>query len=187
MKYLLAIVMLCAVSAQAQLTTNNPTGVLGGIQLISDAVTGSTNWTVLSGYGHSLTKQNNIGFVDLAYNLNNNVGLVGGYDDLWNSKTSQANAVKGGLTLQMQIHPFAFMGSTYLTNIVATPFVADLMATPNNSSSGIGNIIDTGASFHIYQFMNFQLGAEVHYENRSGQGDWNANYLMGSLSISRRF
>ena len=180
---ILAALCLCAVAVKSN--AQSPS-LAAGVTEIGNAVSSSTNWSVLAGYGRSTENANNLAFAAVAYNLNNNVGFVLGYDYLWNAKNNQFSAVKGGVSLQLPMHPFSFLGSTALTNITATPFVADLIATPRNGDA-IGNIVTTGVNFDLYGFKNFELGAGVQYEKRSGQGEFNGNYILFHLGISRKF
>jgi hypothetical protein len=186
LKLIIGLALVAGITTQAQ--TNAPS-ISGGIQEIGQAIAASTNWTVVSGYGRSTSGNRNLAFFDVAYNFNENVGIVAGYDYLWSKgQQSQANIVKGGITLSATIHPFAFVGSTFLTNVVATPFAADLLATPSgNNNSGIGNIVTAGVNFDVLSFKNFELVSGLQYENRMGQGYWSGNYLMEHLGISRRF
>ena len=158
------------------------------MKVLGQAIENSTNWNALTGYGHSISGTGkNLTFVDVAYNISDNVGFVVGYDYLWaNHQVGSFNAVKGGVNLQTTIHPFAFLGSTALTNILVQPFVADLLATPQGSGN-IGNIVTTGVNWDFFSFKNFALGAGIQYENRTGQGNWDGNYILGHIAISRKF
>lgn len=181
-KILVAAAMLATASLNAQ--TNS--SFTDGLKLIGNAISSSTNWAVVSGYGHSTKGDNNVAFAALSYSLNENVGLLAGYDYLWGDGGSSANTLKGGLTLQLPMHPFGFLGSTFATNIVATPFVADLVATPRHGDA-IGNIISTGVNFDVYQFKNFELVSGIQYEKRTGQGGFNGDYILFHVGISRKF
>lgn len=176
----IAIALFAAVSVQAQ-------NISQDFSNLAKDIGSATNWTAIAGYGHSTAGNKNVVFADVAYNFNANVGVIVGYDYLFGNGNSQANIIKGGVSLSATIHPFAFIGSTSLTNIVAQPFVADLLATPKNSSVGIGNIVTTGINFDIYKFKNFELDAGIQYENRTGQGFWNGSYILGHIGISRKF
>ena len=186
-----AACVLATVSSPSQITNApaaSPTSASfgDGLKIIGDAVSSSTNWTAITGYGHSTKGQNNVAFAALAYNFNANVGLVAGYDYLWSGQSHTFNSVKGGVTLQLPMHPFAFLGSTVLTNIVATPFVADMVATPQSGST-IGNLISTGINFDVYAWKNFEIVSGLQYEQRNGQGGWDGNYVLFHLGLSRRF
>ena len=162
-----------------------------GFKIMAQAITSGTNWTVLGGYGRSTksmltSRGNNIAFMDVAYQFDGPVGLVAGYDYLWAKGQSQANAVKGGVTLSATIHPLAFVGSTFLTNVVGTPFVGDLLATPKNGNA-IGNIVTTGINFDLVAIKNFELSLGAQYENRAGQGVWDGNYVLGHAALTRKF
>ena len=51
----------------------------------------------------------------------------------------------------------------------------------------IGNIITTGVNFDLYQFKNLSLGAGIQYEKRTGQGEFDGNYILFHIAISRKF
>jgi hypothetical protein len=183
LKLLIGIALVLAMVTSAQSTT--PT--FGqGLKDMATAVTSGTNWTLLSGYGHSTAGNNNLAFAALGYNFTDSVGAVLGYDYIWNNNGGEFNALKGGVSLQTQIKPFAFVGSTFLTNIVCQPFVADLLATPR-SGNAIGNIITTGVNFDVYAVKNFELTVGGQYEKRMGQGDFDGNYILFHVGLSRRF
>lgn len=166
-----------------------------GAQIMLDSVLHATNWTVVGGYGRSLESSTklgnkNVAFAAVAYNFTENVGLIAGYDTLWSgsgaTKSSTFNSLKGGLTLQLPTHPFAFIGSTFLTNVVATPFAGDVLATPKNGDA-IGNIVTTGINFDLFAIKNFEVVSGFQYEKRTGQGDWDGNYILFHAGLSRRF
>ncbi len=166
-----------------------------GINEISDAVANSTGWSVLGGGGHSVTGSKSIAFAQLDYQFNGPVGLVLGYDYLWapkwakaqdNGHSTQLEAVNGGVTFSAQIHPFAFIGSTFLTNVVVSPFAAEKLATPKNGNA-IGALTDAGFTYDFVQLGNFEFSGAAIYENRSGQGYWDGNFGMVSLMFTRLF
>jgi hypothetical protein len=187
-RILTAVAALLAIgfTAQAQ-TSTNPPSFSSGLGIMWDAVTTSTNWSVLGGYGHSTTGSKSIAFGDVAYNFTQNVGVVVGYDYLWApGRLNEANLVKGGVTLNATVHPFAFIGSTFLTNVVGQPFVADLLAQPQ-AGNDIGNIVTTGVNFNIVSISNYELSTGAQYEVRTGQGTWDGNYGLIHLAITRTF
>jgi hypothetical protein len=151
-------------------------------------------WDFVAGGGVATTGQNKIAFSDIACNFASStngasVGIVIGGDYLWNKHGSSWNTVKGGITLKGTIRPFAFLGGTnWFTNLKGTLFAADCMAQPGGGSSApIGNIITGGIQFRLASYKQFDFGIGGQYENRSGQGNWNGNYVLGQLSISRTF
>lgn len=181
-------------------TTNIPDllGSIGGspalshsLQELWDVTAGSTNGAFLFGGGRGLAGNKNVAFVDYLYNLNQNAGLLFGYDYLFsNSKSlqSSANVVKGGFNLQANIRPLQRFG---LTNFIITPFAAILIATPLNGTSnngGIGQIALTGVDWESSSFKIFNFPIKAHvggfYENRTGQGGWNGNYLCAHFALS---
>lgn len=184
-----AVLFMAAVTVQAQ--TNTLPSLPQGIQLLMQGITSGTNWAADVGYGRSTknmltSKGKNIAFVQALYNFNQNVGVVAGYDWLWNKNGDNANSVRGGITLEQPMRLFSFVGSTFLTNVVSTPFVQDLIATPH-AGNAIGNVIVAGADFKFVTFANFSFDGGIEWENRQGQGYWDGNYLMGHLAIVRRF
>src|ERR1041385_117795 len=167
-KATLTVIVLCvATSAFAQTNTNSASPTLiGGIEIIGQALLSATNWTVTTGYGHGLKNNGNIAFADLAYNFNENVGVVVGFDQRGGGGQSQFNDIRGGITLSLPMRPFKVLGGTnFLTKLVATPFVADLLATPRSGDS-IGNLIVTGAKVDLWNIGNFNLGLLGAYEHR---------------------
>lgn len=177
-----------ALVGPAQAQTNTSSGSFGdGLKIMANALSSGTNWTAIAGYGRGLTGNKNVAFADVAYSLNQNVGVIAGYDVLWGGGQHEANSVKGGVSLQTSIHPFAFIGTTFLTNVVATPFAADCLATPKDSSAGIGNIVTTGANVDIYAFSKFEVNVGAQYENRTGQGRWDGGYALFHAGLTRKF
>lgn len=177
------------VCSKAQtLSTTPPPTLTGGLQQIADAAGSATNWAALAGYGQGINNgAKKLYFADLSYNFTPLVGLVIGGDELSaHDQVSQQNVVKGGVTLSMPSHIFAFLGSTFMTNVVTTPFVADLLATPTSGNT-VGNIVDTGMSIKLFDISNFKVEFEGHYENRSGEGFYSGNYWGVSLALRRAF
>src|SRR5256885_3671893 len=169
----------------AQAQTTSPT-VLGGVEEIAGAIGSATNWPATSGYGKSMNGGGNLVFADLAYNFNQNVGVILGIDNVYGGGRSDWNDVRGGISLSLPVHPFTFLGGTnFLTRITATPFVADLLATPR-SGNAIGNVVVTGAKIDLWNFRNFNLGILGAYENRQGQGDRDGHYALIGLAITRQ-
>lgn len=189
-KILITLAALVLGAGYSQAQTNNPT-FTDGLQIMAQSVASATNWTVLGGVGQSLKGQNRIGFGAVAYNFNQNVGIVAGVDTLWQmhgNAAQQQNVLKGGVTLSAPIHPLAFIGSTFLTNVVATPFAAELMASPTGGSSdSVATITAAGLNFDIVSIKNFELVAGAEYETRTGSGVYNGNYGLIHLGLSRRF
>lgn len=165
--------------------SNNP--ITSGIESAAVAAFASTNWTVAAAGGIDTTGTKYIVAGEFAYGFNQYVGLIAGVEDLFaKGQHSQFSAVKGGLTLSYLVHPFAFLGSTALTNIVASPFVSDQIATPKGGAN-LGNLLIYGLNFNVTGFSNFELVAGVDYETRMGQGYWDGNYWLMHCGITRRF
>lgn len=162
--------------------------VAAGIEEIGAAVASSTNWAIVGGYGHSIggSEKANLVFADVAYNFNDFAGLVLGYDYLWDGQGHELNAVKGGATLKLPMHPLVFLGFDSLTNFVMTPFASDLIATPQGGSS-VGNIITSGFDFDLFAWNKLEIHAGVQWEQRTGDGRFDGNYGLVHAGISRNF
>lgn len=183
---IIGALLLVAATGTAQTTNGNST-LLGGIGEIGSALATATNWTVTAGYGHALKGNGSLGFADLAYNFSENVGVVLGVDNMFGGGKSEWNDVRGGVSLSLNLHPFAFIGGTnFLTRMNATTFVADLMATPRNGNA-IGNILVTGVAFDLFRVKNFDVGFLAAWEQRSGQGDASGKYLIFGVKATRKF
>ena len=173
--------------ASAQTTnTNPPASFSNGLQMIYDSVAVSTNYAFAFGAGRATTGNRNLGYADYIYNVSQNVGLVIGYDYLWTAKSkgipSQANLVKGGITLSAKIYPLKNFG---LTNTAVTPFANVLLATGNGSAS---EIITAGAKLIVATFGGgWNLSAIGFYETRKDAGYWTASYVCGGLALSKGF
>jgi hypothetical protein len=177
--------LLAGITAQAD--TNAPT-ISGGLQEMAQAISSTTNWSTVAGGGHSLKGRNWLAFGAVAYDFNQNVGVVAGVDSLFAKGAQQSDVVQGGITLKAPIHLFAFIGSTFLTNIVGIPFASELMANPTgNTSAPIGAITTGGINFNFVQLKNFEFGGGLQVENRQGQGRWNGNYGLVHLELTRLF
>lgn len=173
-----------ALAVQAQ--TNTMPSFTAAIDLLGKTIENSTNYAVVFGYGHSITGTGkNLGFGEVAYNFNPYVGLALGYDALWGNKQHQFNSLSGGVTLQMKVHPFAFIGSTFLTNVVCTPIAFDQVAT--SKASTVANIIGAGVDFDAFNFSNWGLHLGIDYEKRTGDPVWDAEYVLGHIALSRNF
>ncbi|MDE2105576.1 MAG: hypothetical protein KGL39_50585 [Patescibacteria group bacterium] len=153
------------------------TGPAGlSVQGLFDTFIASTNAAFTAGGGRGLTGNKNLFFADYLYKFNANAGLLLGYDHLWGSGQSQDNVVKGGLNLQATLIPFKSFG---LTNFVVQPFAAYLVATPTGgpNSGGIGAIAVGGVDYKYALTTAMSLDMGVLFENRTGQGYWDGNYV----------
>lgn len=200
-KSLLAAALFCGlITVQAQ--TNAPTSTtnaianlipsadasfLDGLKEAAQAVTSGTNWDVIGGYGHSLSGNNSLEFVDVAYDFNANVGIVLGYDALEGNGTHEFNSIKGGVTVQVDIYPLKWTGINALENIKGTPFVGDLIAT--SPGGNVADIVTTGINFYVWSFDSgkFIVDAGAQYENRIGDGQFDGNYVLAHVGIHRSF
>ena len=175
----------CQANAQtAVATTNPPASFSSGLQMIYDSVAVSTNYAVALGGGRATTGNRNLAFADYIYNVSQNVGLVVGYDYLWSSTKgvqSQANIVKGGITLSAVIYPFKNFG---YTNLYVTPFANVLMAS---GSGTVSEIVTAGGKLDFAHVGSWNIGAVAFYEDRIGAGDWTAKYICGGIEANKGF
>ena len=184
----------CTVHAQTTNTTpinltTNAT-IQGGLQELYDAALGSTNYAVAFGAGRGLTGNKNIAFADYLYNMNANAALMIGFDYLKcnqaNTPSSTANIVKGGLQLNADIYPLKNYG---FPTFKVTPFAGYCVASPTagQNNGGVGAIAFTGIDMHtvIGKGWDFHYGAM--YENRTGQGIFDGNYILLELAFSRNW
>jgi hypothetical protein len=188
---IIAAALLAAVSLHAQTNTSLsiPQDILN---LGGDVLDGP--WGIATGYGHSITGTgNNVGFEILTYDLLTNVqntgfssGIVVGYDQLWSTHQHQFNSLSGGWQFSETGHPLSFIGSTFLTNVVTTEDVFQLVATPNGGSD-VGSITGTSVAVSVGEWSGFHGKILGLYESRNGQSVFNGNYLLGGLAITHGF
>lgn len=202
-KTIIATVMaalVLTVSSQAQTNAPVPSPTVPAMgNAFTDALamlTQGSSWAFVGLYGRSTanfanSKGINLVSGDLLYSFSpgqSNVletGLIIGYDYLWTRGAGEANAIKGGLSLGIPMRPFSWVGSTMLTNITGEPFVGDCLATPQGASS-IGNIVLYGLDIQAKKFggqYSWDLG--VGGETRSGQGQFDGNYIWLHTAITR--
>lgn len=185
---LIGAVLLAAVTLHAQnfaLDLNNAG---------SDLLAGP--WVVGGGFEHTTSGTGaSIGFVAVSYNLtpatNNAIGFTSGpivgYDDEFGSRLgSQQESLSGGWQVSSSGHWFSFIGKTFLTNMVGTLTVHQLLTTPHGGAP-VGAVTGGAASLDVYSVDNFHFKPSFLYDNRSGQGKWNGNFLGGALFISHNF
>jgi hypothetical protein len=205
MKKVIASVALFALgftlALQAQVVNDNTNGVPGAAvtstspptswtDIFANAgklISGSTNWVVDTGLGHSVQGTGrSLVWGQVGYNFNQNVGLALGYDYLWGSGHTSFNQVSGGITLQMPIHPFAFIGSTFLTNVLVTPWAGQFMATASKGNV-VSSITTAGINYDIVKIKNLTLSALAGYEKRAGSGYFDGGYGLVGVALRRNF
>ena len=156
-----------------------------GLQEIYDTVTVSTNYAFAAGYMRATTGNRNLGYADYVYNVSQNIGLVIGYDYLWTAKKSgvpsQANLVKGGLTISATIAPLKNFG---LTNVLMKPFATGLVATGAGQAS---TILTAGDEVDLVTFHGWDFGLALQWESRQDAGFWDGKYLGGFGVIKKGF
>ena len=185
--------MLAGIVANAQ--TNEVPNLLGSsdgiLQQVWDSTAGSTNFAIVAGGGRGLTGNKNLVFADAVYDLSQNAGLIIGYDNLFSNDkrmgSSSASVVKGGLNLKADLYPLKRFG---FGKFKVTPFAAYLVATPTGGTSnngGIAQIALVGADYETAPFWGIRAHIGGFYENRTGQGNWDGNYICGHVAISKGF
>jgi hypothetical protein len=191
-----AAMFLLSVLTNVEAQTNQVPNLLGSTQ-ISPAYSGllqeawndyllSTNSAIAVSGGADTTFKKYIVAVDYVYDLNQNAGLVIGWDNIWDGAStngSVANSVRGGLQLQATFQPLQTFG---VTNIVAKPFAGELASTvlSGPSSGNIGLVSFVGVNFDLYSFSWGNLQAGGFYENRTSQGWASGNYLLADLALT---
>ena len=155
----------------------------GLLQQAYDASIGTTNGVFVFTGARKLTGNANRFSADYIYSFNGNAGLVLGIDDIRSGGTSQANILKGGLTLNADIYPFKNFGAT---NFFVTPYAFVLIATPVSGTSnngGIGQLAGTGISWEHSFTKNLSLELGGFYENSTGEGEFNGNWagVLGGI------
>jgi hypothetical protein len=177
--------------------TTNPVDIAqipgfgGALSEIWNGLSSGTNWSFIGGYGRAANSffrkdAQNVGFGDIVYGLNQNVGFIFGIDYLWAKGAGEFNTVKGGVNLQQPMRLFSWVGSGSITNTVATPFVSDCLAQPQGTAN-IGNLLVGGFNFNLFPFRNLSIDANIAYEDRMGQAQWNGGYWLFAGGITRRF
>jgi hypothetical protein len=152
----------------------------------------NTNAAIVVSYGYGIGgagKNNTLMAVDYVNNFSQfengmAVGVVIGYDQIWESKSHNqaANIVKGGA--QVSAH------STLWGVLDLTIYGATLIATPTGSSniSGVELVnvvgVDTTLS-HFGSQKQYAWHFGPYFENRSGNGGWdNGNYLALQTGVN---
>lgn len=192
MKNILITILLTVIGlsshAQSLSETNAPStsapSLSGGLQQIYDAAASGTNYGFASGFARATHGNRNVGFADLLYNFNPSVGAVIGYDYCWTSKAAgvpaQANLVKGGVNLQVDLHPF----KTAWPSLTVTPFGFALVASGDGK---VSQIIGGGGKVTLFDFKGVNVNLGVLYENRTGAEFWDGRYVGGFLAVSKGF
>lgn len=186
-----AAILLVAITSQAQTSTNSTSPLQDIINLAADV--GNGPWGVYSGYGHSISGPGaSLVFTGISYDLVTNAiddgfgsGAIVGYDDTFTSHTHQINSVNGGWQVSWTGKPLSFIGSSVLTNVVATVMAYQVIATPEKGSA-VGAITGTSISFDIGEWSGFHLKALGMYESRNGTA-FNGNWLCGGLAVAHKF
>ena len=149
-----------------------------------------TNFAFYSGGGYALSgSKTYLADAGLIYNVSQYAGIVVGADwlrlDASGLKPQEtANVVKGGLTLS-----FSFTNSL-TRSIVWTPYGTSLVATPTkgtDNNGGIGLISAFGMGETLWSDGTWTFRLVEGFENRTGEGAFDRNYVTGNFAISYGF
>ncbi len=180
----------CRASAQTNSTPPAPAEIgsftpaeTSLMQQFYDSTIGTTNGVFVFTGARKLTGNANRFSADYLYSFNANAALVLGFDDIRSGGYSQANVLKGGLTLQADIYPFKNFGAT---NFFVTPYTFVLIATPLSGTSnngGVGQLAGAGVAWEHGFTKNLSLELGAFYENSTGEGEYNGNWagVLGGL------
>jgi hypothetical protein len=158
-----------------------PTNITASIpQQLIDEISNPTNLAGTFGYLTDTSFNRKGYFVDVVYSLTDHAGLIFGYDYMTGGGKSELNSVRGGLSLKASMYPLKNWG---YTNLLVTPFVADMVAT--GRAGDIGNVVATGINIRIYSWSKLELGSVLFYEKRMGQSEYSGNY--GGIGVVLRY
>ena len=85
----LIIVSLCALCLCGQSLSAQTNSFTDVFKEMVNAVSTAKDWNLVGGYGHSLSGSHHLAFEDVVYNFNDNVGVLLGFDQLWDSGAKQ--------------------------------------------------------------------------------------------------
>ena len=172
-------------SASASTSTNAPT-ISGGLMEIYDALessglTTATNYALepYLTYAPSAPSGNQVGGGILAvYNLSTYLGTGLGVDYL-----GQFSLVSAQVQLKVPLHPFAFTGVSWATNIVVAPFaLAGVGAGLSGSTGNAIAVTDAGAYVEFGHLWGgrFNTGAAVgKWSNAGDYGGTRYHFFAG--------
>lgn len=126
-----------------------------------------------------LTGNKNIVAGTYGYNMTTNAALLISYDRCWTSTdlegANHADILRGGLTLDTTIAPFATWG---ITNVVCNVGVFSMAGTETGGSNHGSLVAVNGGyidfEFHLYKSLYGHVGAL--YENRTESDYFGGNY-----------
>ena len=192
-----AILILSGIASVAQ--TNSPTppaSFWGGIGTALSSLgisSNPTNYAAAPFIGFSTDGSKLSAGLLVVENVNNNVGIIAGFDHLWfGGKTGSANIVSGGLTLKQPTHPLTWLGTnSWEQNFTVTPYTIAMVGASfgNTGSAGGGmcGIGRAGFNFDIVNISGFELGAGIDYGNRTGSGNYDGNWIDCTVNIRKGF
>ena len=146
--------------------------ISGGLSEIYDAfstsgLTTATNYAVepYLTYAPSAPSGNQIGGgAFICYNVSHFVGTGLGLDYL-----GQFSLVSANVQLKLPMHPFAFIGASWATNLVVAPFALAGVGTPlNGTGSGAIAVTDAGTYVQFGELWGGKFNAGVAIGKWSG-------------------
>ena len=155
----------------------------GLLQQAYDAAIGGSNGVFVLTWARKLSGNANRFSLDYIYNFTPNAGLILGYDDIRAGSYSQANVLKGGLTLNADIYPFKRFGAT---NFFVKSYGFALIATPTKGTSnngGVGQLMGAGVSYEPHFTKNIYGEFGGFYENSTGEGQYNGNWVGALIGV----
>ena len=172
-------------------STNPPADFWTGIGISLNSLGLSSNPSNYAGavtFGKSVSKDQYSGSLIVVENVNNNLGVIAGFDHLWlGGKTGSANLVSGGLTLKAQVHPLRWAYSLVSTNqtswaytLTGTMFGVSMVGTPMNGTSNDGGLCAinrAGLNLDMIKVGKVQLSIGGDYGNRTGAGNYSGNWV----------
>ena len=198
-KKLIAALAAIAFTATVQAQTNSPTqpaSFWGGIGTALSSIgisSNPTNYAAAPFVGFSTSGNQLAAGLLVVENVNNNVGVIAGFDHLWfGGHTGSANIVSGGLTLKQPTHPLTWLGTNaWEQNFTLTPYAVAMVGAAfgntGNSGGGMAGIARGGFNFDIVNISGWELGAGIDYGNRTGSGAYNGNWIDGTINIRKGF
>lgn len=180
--FAMSVIVFCSCNKAKAQTTNTAPTLQGGLQELATAVTASpTNFAPIVGYERGLKGDKSIAFGGVAYQIVSSTALYVGYENARVDGKSTANMVKGGVNFSADLYPLKGWESAWagFGKLKVSPFAFAGMATGSGSAEAL---LATGAKVDVWHYKAFTLDLAGIYENRSGNSDFEGNYIGGFLA-----
>ncbi len=171
--------MMAQTNGVPNLLGTNDIAYVNLLQSVYDNV--CTNGIVLFTAARKLEGNINRFSADYVYSISTYSGLVLGVDDIRSGGKSQNSILRGGVTFQTPIVPFKVW-----PKFVLNPFASALVAT-STSNGDVGLLAITGVDWDWVINNNWDLDAALFFENATGEGDANGNYVGILAGVHFRF